>query len=145
MAPDELAAFVDSMKVGCSHFDAYRFFTPEAAGLNVLRPTRASQPELEQPGCLHATMDLYRWAYRLQPYAGSELVADCFALAWEVRAWDMRASPYDLASIGYAPVRIETPAGRAEYASMQRDFAHRAGPLRERLITAYGAALRSAP
>jgi hypothetical protein len=39
---------------------------------------------------------------------------------------DMRASPYDLAALGYPPVRIETPEGRAEYARAQDAFAERA-------------------
>ena len=28
---------------------------------------REDQVALEQPGCLHATMDLYKWAYKLGP------------------------------------------------------------------------------
>ena len=43
----------------------------------------------------------------------------------------MRASPYDLADLGYPPVPIETPAGRAEYARAQAAFARRAAPLRD--------------
>ena len=39
----------------------------------------------------------------------------------------MRASPYDLAGLGYPPVPIETPAGRAEYARAQAGFAGRGG------------------
>jgi len=61
-------------------------------------------------------------------------VADCFALARDIRALDMRASPYDLADLGYPPIRIETPAGRAEYTAAQRRFAERAAPLRQRLL-----------
>jgi hypothetical protein len=76
---------------------------------------------------------LYRWAYKLAPFTPSELVADCFALAREIRAVDMRASPYDLTALGYEPIRVETAAGRAEYARLQRDFAERAGGLRDRL------------
>ena len=79
-------------------------------------------------------MDLYKWAYKLSPLVGSDLVADCFALAREIRALDMRASPYDLAELGYPPVPVETPEGRAEYARRQRDFADRATLLRGRLI-----------
>ena len=56
---------------GARHFDAYRFFTPAARPLNPLGPTRESQADLEQPGCLHANMDLYKWAYKLSP-AGAE-------------------------------------------------------------------------
>jgi hypothetical protein len=90
-------------------------------------------------------MDLYKWAYKLSPLVPSELVADCFALARDVRALDMRASPYDLAELGYPPVRVETPEGRAEYAAAQRDFAERAAPLRLRLIDAIDAVTRHRP
>ena len=55
----------------------------------------------------------------------------------------MRASPYDLADLGYPPVRIETPAGRAEYARAQAGFARRAAPLRDRLIDLCDAVLRT--
>jgi hypothetical protein len=47
----------------------------------------------------------------------------------------MRAGPYDLSALGYAPVPIETQAGRAEYARAQAEFARRAAPLRDRLIS----------
>ncbi|MFI5733873.1 3-methyladenine DNA glycosylase [Kribbella sp. NPDC051587] len=125
---------VESHKIGCSHFDAFRFFTDEARPLNVLQPTRESQPKLEQGGCLHANMDLYKWATKLAPFTPSALVLDCFELARDIRTLDMRASPYDLAPLGYEPVRIETAAGKAEYAAAQRTFAARARPLRERLV-----------
>ncbi|MFG1999384.1 3-methyladenine DNA glycosylase [Spirillospora sp. NPDC048911] len=133
---DEIAQVVEARGVRCSHFDAFRFFTPEARPLNVLQPTRERQVELEQPGCLHANMDLYKWAFKLSPLVGSELVADCFALARDIRAVDMRASPYDLSALGHDPIQIETPEGRAEYASEQRAFAERAQPLRQRLSDA---------
>lgn len=45
----------------------------------------------------------------------SDLVADCFELAWDIRTLDMRAAPYDLADLGFEPVRIETVDGKAEY------------------------------
>src|SRR5262249_42454941 len=127
---------VEANRVRCSHFDAYRFFTEPARPLNALRPTRENQPELDQPGCLHANMDLYKWAYKLSPLIPSELVADCFGLAREIRTLDMRASPYDLEALGYPPVRVETPEGRAEYITEQRAFAARAAVLRARLIEA---------
>lgn len=125
---------VETQNIRCSHYDAYRFFTPDAVPLNTLRPTRDLQVANEQPGCLHAGMDLYKWAYKLDPFVPSELIADCFALAVEIREMDMRASPYDLAELGYAPIAVETPAGRAEYAAMQAGFARRGAPLRSRLI-----------
>jgi hypothetical protein len=127
-------AVIEALPVHCTHHDAYRFFTAAARPRNAVAPARADQIALEQPGCLHATMDLYKWAYKLAPATPGELLADCFALAADVRELDMRASPYDLADLGYAPVRIETPAGRAAYARAQAGFARRAAPLREKLI-----------
>jgi hypothetical protein len=129
-------AVVERTPIRCSHFDAFRFFTPSARPRNLIQPTRDSQAAHEQPGCLHANMDLYRWAYKLSPLVGSELVADCFALAREIRTLDMRASPYDLTALGVTAVRVETPEGRAEYARAQRAFADRASGLRTRLIDA---------
>jgi hypothetical protein len=136
LSPAETARVVEDNPVRCSHFDAFRFFTPAARPLNRLQPTRETQHDNEQPGCLHANMDLYKWAYKLSPLIESELVADAFALAREIRALDMRASPYDLAGLGYPPIRVETAEGRREYAAAQREFAARAAPLRARLIAA---------
>jgi hypothetical protein len=64
----------------------------------------------------------------------SELVADCFALARDIRVLDMRASPYDLSGLGLAAVRVETAAGKQEYVAAQRGFAERGAPLRSRLV-----------
>jgi hypothetical protein len=137
-------AVVEEQQIRCTHYDAFRFYTPPARSLNLLQPTRETQPELEQPGCLHAGMDLYKWAYKLSPAIPSDLVMDCFDLAREIRQLDMRASPYDLAELGYEPVRIETAAGRAEYAAAQRGFAARGQELRGRLL-AVCAALGASP
>ncbi|GAA0410598.1 hypothetical protein Acor_14320 [Acrocarpospora corrugata] len=136
MSLEEVAVVVEERPLRCTHFDAFRFFTAQARPLNLVQPTRERQPELEQPGCLHANMDLYKWAAKLSPLVPSELVADCFELARDIRAVDMRASPYDLSHHGYQPIEIETPAGRIEYAAAQRDFANRAAPLRQRLLSA---------
>jgi hypothetical protein len=132
---------VESHRITCSHFDAYRFFTPSAAPLNQLRPGPDDRPAFEQPGCLHATMDLYKHAFRLWPLVGSDLVADCFELAWEVRIVDMRAAPYDLSDttldpLGepWTPIAVDTPEGKQQYAAHQRRFARRAAPLRHRLV-----------
>jgi hypothetical protein len=127
-------AVVEAQSLRCTHHDAFRFFTSAARPRNASAPVRADQLHNEQPGCLHATMDLYKWAYKLSPATPSELVADCFELAVDVRTLDMRASPYELAALGYSPVRIETAQGRAEYARAQAAFAERAQPLRDRLI-----------
>jgi hypothetical protein len=125
---------VESHRVRCSHFDAFRFFTEQARPLNTLAPGRNDRAEFEQPGCLHAGMDLYKHAFRLTPLVSSDLVADCFELAWDIRELDMRAAPYDLTPLGFEPVRVETPDGKQEYTESQRRFAERGAPLRARLI-----------
>jgi len=134
LAPEKIASVVEALGPRCTHYDAFRFFTSAARPLNKFLPTRETVDDHEQPGCLHANMDLYKWAFKLSPFASSELVADCFALAREIRALDMQASPYDFAALGIEPVRIETPEGRGAYEAAQRDFAGRAAPLRRRLI-----------
>lgn len=136
--PAEVAAVVESVGLRCTHFDAFRFFTPEAKPLNTTQLTREGQVEVDQPGCLHVSMDCYRWASKLMPAVSSDLVWACFELALEVRELDMRASAYDLRDWGYEPVKVETPAGRAEYVAAQRLFTRRAEPLRHRLLDATG-------
>jgi len=127
-------AVVEAHPIRCSHFDAFRFFTPAAVGRNRLQPTRATQVELEQPGCLHASMDVHKWAGKLGPAVPGELALDCFELARDVRLLDMQAAPYDLSSYGQPVVAIETPEGKAEYVRRQRDLAGRAAGLRAGLI-----------
>ena len=133
-SPGELAEIVEAQPVRCSHFDAFRFFTEPARALNKLQPARETVPQFEQRGCLHANMDLYKWAFKFAPFTPSELIADCFALARDIREIDMRASPYDLRPLGYSPIAIETPEGRAEYETHQRIFAGRSQPLRAQLV-----------
>jgi hypothetical protein len=132
--PEEIARIVERQPLCCTHFDAFRFFTPAARPLNRLQPARVTVPENEQRGCLHANMDLYKWAFKLAPFTPSELIADCFALARDIREVDMRASPYDFSALGFAPIAIETPEGRADYERQQRTFATRSEPLRARLL-----------
>jgi hypothetical protein len=125
---------VDNHRIACSHFDAFRFFTPSARPLNTLQPSSDDRSAFEQPGCLHAGMDLYKHAFRLSPMICSDLVADCFELARDIRVLDMCASPYDLSDLGHPPVRVETAEGKQEYAAAQRTFVERGTPLRQRLI-----------
>jgi hypothetical protein len=127
-------AVVEAHPIRCTHVDAYRFFAPAAVGLNRLRPTRATQVALEQPGCLHASMDLHKWAGKLGPAVPGELALDCFALAREIRLLDMQASPYDLRAYGLPAVPIETPEGKADYVRRQRGFSERATVLRAALV-----------
>jgi hypothetical protein len=137
-ATDEV---VESHRITCSHFDAFRFFTDDARPRNTLQPGRDDRPDFEQPGCLHAGMDLYKHAFRLSPMIGSDLVADAFELAWDIRVLDMRAAPYDMSGVvldpigeEWSPVRIETAEGKREYAAAQASFAERGAPVRAALV-----------
>jgi hypothetical protein len=123
-------AVVESMPLRCSHFDAFRFFTEPATRRNTERLTRDSQVATEQPGCVHANMDLYKFAGKLGPLVESDVLMDCLRLAADARSLDMRASPYDLRDYGFEPIAVETPAGRAEYVRAQQSIAERAAPLR---------------
>lgn len=133
LPPEELARFVESQAICCSHYDAYRFFTPEAKPFNSLVPLLDTRLEMEQAGCLHANMDIYKWATKLWPWIGSDFMAKAFLLALEGRELDMRASPYDLTDQGYEPICIETEEGRATYQQEQRRLTERSTPLREEL------------
>ena len=141
LGPAETDGVVESHRIGCSHWDAFRFFTPPARPLNTLQPFKDDREAFEQPACLHGNMDLYKHAYRLLDAVGSDLVADAFELAWDVRIMDMRAAPYDLSGftvdpygIEWTPIRIETADGKREYADLQRGFAERAAPIRAAMI-----------
>jgi hypothetical protein len=132
-------AVVESIPLRCSHFDAYRFFTEPAAARNARPLTRQTQIAEEQPGCVHAGMDLYKWAFKLGPLIESSLLLDCFELATDARILDMRASPYDLRNFGFPPITVETTDGRREYAAAQETLSRRATPLRSRLLQACAA------
>ena len=137
LGQDATDAVVEAHELRCTHIDAFRFFTPDAVPRNRFAPTRETQPELEQPGCLHAGMDVYKWAVKLGPLVPGELLLDAFELARDIRYLDMQASPYDMAPWGGEPVRIETPEGKAEYVRRQRVFAERGNALRGRILEAW--------
>lgn len=141
----EIAQLVESQTLACSHFDATRFFTPAATPLNRLSPTLETREDLEQPGCIHANMDLYKWAFKAMPWIGSELLLQTFFLALELRELDMRASPYDLSDYGYSAIPIETTAGRTEYATRQQQLSEKAVPLRAEVLTALERLLAHCP
>jgi hypothetical protein len=128
--PTQVKAVVDEIGLRCTHFDAFRFYTDESRRLNPVQLTRETQLENEQPGCLHANMDLYKWAWQLFPLTSSDLVRATRELAVEVRRLDMQAAPYDLRGLGVEPIPVETPDGRAKFAALQREFADRASELR---------------
>lgn len=136
LTQDEIRATIDEVGLKCTHFDAFRFFTPTAIPLNPIQLTRDDQVEYDQPGCLHANMDLYKYAQKFAPIVGSALVRDTFALAREIRTVDMQVAPYDLADLGVEPIPVETPEGRTEFAKHQLDFSHRAVALRQQLVDA---------
>nr|WP_159798573.1 3-methyladenine DNA glycosylase [Puerhibacterium puerhi] len=144
LGTDGTDAVVETHRITCSHIDAFRFFTPQARGRNQLQPTRETQVALEQPGCLHANMDLYKWCLKLGPAVPGDLLLDAFELARDVRYTDMQASPYDVAAYGLDAVAIETPEGKAEYVRRQRRFAARAQELRGRLLAVCDALLEEA-
>ena len=127
-------AVVESLPLRCTHFDAFRFFTAPARSRNAAELTRATQVATEQPGCLHAGMDLYKFTAKLLPLVSSDMLWSAFELAYDARTLDMRASPYDLSAYGYQPVRIDTPGGRAEYAREQSELAARAAQVRNSLL-----------
>lgn len=131
---DKIAEIVEERPPLCTHYDAYRFFTPAAAPLNKNKLHRESPPEFEQAGCLHTNMDLYKWSGMFYPWISSEFIWKCFSLAVEIRTVDMKASPYDLREFGLSPIKIETVEGRKIYKSIQEDFHKKAIPLRKELI-----------
>ena len=144
LSQEEIRATIDEVGLRCTHFDAFRFFTPIAAPLNPLQLTPVDRNEVEQPGCLHANMDLYKYAQRFSPIVGSEIVRNTFELAKDIRTVDMQTAPYDLADLGVIPIPVETPAGREEFARLQITFAQRAQTLRTHLIEALKSAYVSA-
>jgi len=137
LSRDALDAFLGQQAVCCSHYDAFRFFSGPARPLNRHQPSRRTQSAFEQPGCLHANMDLYKWAYKFSPWTPSALVSKAFLLAVQARELDMRASPYDLRAYGFDSVRVETQAGRETYGRLQRDIAQKARPIRAALLRLY--------
>ncbi len=136
LGSDGTDAVVEAHDLRCTHFDAFRFFTPEAVPLNRTALSRDDQVSREQPGCLHAGMDVYKWTVKLGPLVPGALLLDAFELARDIRSLDMQASPYDLTAWGYAPVAIETPEGKAEYVSRQRALSERGQALRRVVLSA---------
>jgi len=139
VTPKEISDVVESSELRCTHYDAFRFFTPKATPRNRSLLTRETTTDNDQPGCIHVTMDLYKLAYSIAPWCPSDLVAEGFLLAVDARAIDMRASPYDLKDYGFTPITIENAAGKAEYIKAQRSLSERAAPLRVRLLQVYEA------
>lgn len=137
MEDSELAQFVESRPLVCTHFDAFRFFTPDAAPLNKHQLSRETFADMEQPGCIHSNMDLYKWAFKGFPWISSDAVFAAFELANEARTVDMKASPYDLREHGLEPIKIETENGRKEYLEAQQTIFEKGIPVRDQMIEEY--------
>ena len=137
LSREETDAVVDSHPLRCTHFDAYRFFSPAASPLNRLELSRATT-DGERSSRLHprqhGSLSLH---LQDRAFCPSDLMFDAFELAIRAREIDMRASPYDLSGLGFAPIKVESFEGRAEYAEFQLELYRLAQPLRRRLIELY--------
>lgn len=137
MSKRDVDKFVESRPLVCTHFDAFRFFTDKARPMNKHKLNRNEFSGMEQPGCIHTNMDLYKWAFKMYPWISSETIRKAFELAVEARFIDMRASPYDLRTRGLEPIKIETGEGRLEYLKKQKEIFEKAKPVRKELISEY--------
>ena len=130
---------VEDSTIHCTHFDAYRFFQPEAKPYNEHSLSRQRQQEYENIACIHYNMDLFKYAYAIYPLCSSELVINCLELAIYARKVDMLASPYNVQDCIHdmTAINIETIDGRKKYIQEQEYIIHRAKPLREELLLHY--------
>ena len=129
----QISEIVESLGPRCTHYDAFRFFSAGGASFEQV-PTdtphgrRAGATGL--PARKHGSLQVGFQAgafYRFRVGRGLFRTRDAkFARS------TCSASPYDFTALGYFPVKIETPEGRAEYEAKQREFALYAAPLRER-------------
>ena len=142
VTPQVIAETIQTRGTNCTHFDALRFFAPSALSFNSppyteLAHQRSKQVEYEQPACVHANMDLFKIALRLQPFVASSLIVDALEVALMSRKLDVEASPYDVSAFGLGVVAVETPSGRALYKKRQVEIMHKGNLVRDQLINAY--------
>jgi hypothetical protein len=130
-------AVVETTALKCTHFDAYRFFTPDAVPRNRQVLTRPEATTNDQPACVHVVMDLYKFTYKIAPYCASTVMAEAFQLALQARTLDMRASPYDMRAYGLDPISIETREGREEYVREQRALCEQGYEVRQKVLDEY--------
>jgi hypothetical protein len=143
---DVLNETVERKGVSCTHVDALRFFADAALPLNRFGGplSRSDQVRLEQPACVHATMDLLKMTLKLQPFCDAALLRRVLRIALEARTLDVAASPYDASAYGVGVIPVETAEGRAEYKRKQVELMHRAEPVRRELLEAYNCFLTCA-
>jgi len=137
---------VERKGIHCTHVDALRFFAPDAAPLNHHGASlqRIDQIRLEQKACVHAHMDLFKIALKLQPYIDADLMVDILQLSIRARTLDVAASPYDATAYGVGIVPVETKEGRKQYREIQRTLMEDAEPIRLQLLQAYNTFLQLA-
>jgi hypothetical protein len=91
-----IAEVVEREQLCCTHFDAFRFFSPAAVPRNRHSLTRDVTDQFDQRGCVHVTMDLYRYAYKIAPWVSAVVFGDAFELSWRARTtcrrWDSSRS-----------------------------------------------------
>ena len=136
LSHERIDEVVETSRLRCTHFDAFRFFTDAAAPLNSEQLTPDRRTRHEQPACLHAGMDVYAHVAALEAGAPGELLLDALRAAFAAREVDMRSSPYDLGDWGLDPIPVETAAGRAEFVAFQRAWIARTQALRARFVEA---------
>ncbi|TNE68598.1 3-methyladenine DNA glycosylase [bacterium] len=134
LSPEATQRFVESRPIRCTHYDAFRFFTQPAKPLNAYQLTKPEMPEMEQGGCIHTNMDVYRWAFKFYPWIDSETIWEAFDLAWNARWIDMKASPYDVSGLGEINIPIETKEGAEEYVREQKKLYQQGVLIRRQLI-----------
>ena len=99
-------AVVEAHPIRCTHFDAFRFFTPPAVGRNRLQPTRETPARAgaARAACTRPWTSTSGPTSSAPPTPG-ELLADCFELAVD----DPRAGH---AGLAVRPARPRLRAGR---------------------------------
>lgn len=100
----------------CTHYDAFRFFAPEARALNVygadLAKRRPGQIIHEQPGCLHAGMGALRHALRLVsvPFRNPTTTTTATSKRWHLLSYP--SIPYPLLFLPHhRPLQMGPEAG----------------------------------
>ena len=125
--------------------------------------SRTDQLHLEQKACLHANMDLFKIAWRLQPFISSKLIVGSLKASLQARTLDVEASPYDVGNyvgldwshadedhvnedgiktMQLGAIKIETENGRKEYQQRQIQVMKRGELVRTKLLSAYNDFLR---
>ena len=127
-------AVVESHRIACSHFDAFRFFTPRPGRSTCSRPVRDDRAAYEQPALPARHHGPLQARLPADP-AGARPSWWPTASSWPATSGSSTCGPRRTTSptSAFEPIRIETVEGKQEYAAAQRAFAERAAPLRERL------------